>query len=84
MDDDQARRLARLHLGAAHALYRARELADLSVRVISNRTGLTTERLMMVEEGDTTSLTEVALMCDAIGISMTEVFADLAKETDPA
>ena len=79
--ESQARRLARLHLDIAHALNRARERADLSVSAISERTGLTVERIVMVEEGDTTSLTEVAQMCEAIGINIADVFATATKET---
>jgi transcriptional regulator with XRE-family HTH domain len=80
MISEQTRRLARLHLDIAHALYGARERAGLSVEDIAERTGLTAERIVMVEEGDTTSLTEVAQMCEAIGIRIADVIAEATDQ----
>jgi len=81
MISDQTQRLARLHLDIAHALYQARERAGLSVDTLAERSGLTSDRIVMIEEGDTTSLTEVAQVCEAIGISIASVFPLLSDPT---
>ena len=80
---DQTRRLARFHLDVAHALYRAREGAGLSVETVAERTGLTPERVVMIEEGDTTSLTEVAQLCEAIGVSVAQVLPRQDEQARP-
>jgi len=76
---EETQRLARFHLDIALALFRAREQAGLSVETLAERTGLAIDRILMMEEGDTTSLTEVAQVCDAIGISVASL---LPAETD--
>ena len=83
MISDQTRRLARFHLDVAHALYRARERANLSVETVAGHTGLPPERIVMIEEGDTTSLTEVAQLCEAIGISIAQVLPQPTEQTRP-
>ena len=81
MNADQARKLARLHLDIAHALYRTRENAGLSVETIAARTGLPSDRIIMIEEGDTTSLTEVAQFCDALGVAFRDVLPQESGST---
>ncbi|MGH2614042.1 MAG: helix-turn-helix domain-containing protein [Thermomicrobiales bacterium] len=81
MISDQARRIARLHLDVGYALFRARELAGLSVETLAERTGLTPDRIVMIEEGDTTSLTEVAQMCEAMKINLASLFSETTERT---
>ena len=83
MISDQTRRLARFHLDVAHALYRARERAGLSLETVAERTGLTPERVVMIEEGDTSSLTEVAQLCEAIGVGVAQVVPQPEEQTRP-
>jgi transcriptional regulator with XRE-family HTH domain len=74
---DQARRLAQFHLDIAHALYRARERSGVSIDELAERSGLSPDRVLTIEEGDTTSLTEVAQICDGLGVSVVAVMPDL-------
>lgn len=76
MISDQTRRLSRLHLDVAYALFLSREQAGLSVETLAERAGLTSDRILMIEEGDTTSLTEVAQVCEAMGISIASVLPE--------
>ena len=80
MNSDQARNLARLHLYVAHALYRSREQSGLSVETVANRAGVSPERIIMIEEGDTTSLTEIAQLCEAMGIDIASVFPESTSQ----
>lgn len=68
MVSEQARSMARFHLDLAHELYVAREKAGLSVDEIATRSGLTPQRVEMIEEGDTTLVGDIALLYDALGI----------------
>jgi transcriptional regulator with XRE-family HTH domain len=68
--------MARLHLDVAFALYQARERAGVSVEQLAERAGLTPERVLMIEEGDTTSLTEVVLICDALALPVAGLFSE--------
>ena len=61
-----SRELAKLHLDLAHALFSRREAREMSVESVAEKTGLPVARIMMIEEGDTTSLTEIALLCHAL------------------
>lgn len=79
MISDQTRGLARLHLDVALALYQARERANLSVEAIAELSGLSPARIVIIEEGDTTSLTEVALLCHALGIAIASVLPEDAN-----
>lgn len=74
MISDQTRKLARFHLDIAHALYQARERAGFSVETLAERSGLTPDRVLRIEEGDTTSLTEVAQFCMAMDIRVADLF----------
>lgn len=80
MNATQARALARFHLDVAHALYQAREQAGLTVEATAQRAGLSLDRVLMIEEGDTTSLTEVAQLCQAIGIEVAQLFSEQAAQ----
>ena len=71
MTEDRNRALARMHLDLAHALFERREDLRLSLAELSQATGLETERLEMIEEGDTTSLTEIAQLCAALDVTLT-------------
>ena len=82
MNPDQARRLARFHLDIAHALHQAREQAGLSVESLAERAGLEPVRTLEIEEGDTTSLTEAAQVCDALGIGIATLFAERTADID--
>jgi transcriptional regulator with XRE-family HTH domain len=76
VNTEQARKIARFHLDVAHALYRSREQLGLSVETVAERAGLTPDRIIVIEEGDTTSLTEVALFCDALGVAVSDVLPE--------
>jgi transcriptional regulator with XRE-family HTH domain len=77
MISDQTRRLARFHLDVAFALSQARERAGLTVDELSELSALTPERIVMIEEGDITSLTEIAQICAALSISIASVLPDV-------
>ena len=60
------RALARFHLDLAQALSERREALRVSIEDLSSRTGLAVDRLEMIEEGDTSSLTEIVVLCNAL------------------
>lgn len=66
MTSETDRALARLHLDLAHAMYARREALNLSVEQVAMAAGLAAERVVAIEEGDTSSLTEVARLCHAL------------------
>jgi len=70
MASETDRALARLHLDLAHALYTEREAVGRSVEDLAAAAGLPAERIVMIEEGDTSSLTEVALLCHALQVEL--------------
>lgn len=80
MNAEQARKIARLHLDVAHTLYWARERSGLSVETVADRAGLPPDRVITIEEGDTTSLTEIAQLCDAMEITVASVFPDSSDQ----
>jgi transcriptional regulator with XRE-family HTH domain len=76
MYSDHAQRLARFHLDVACTLFQARDRAGLTVDALAERSGLTPERIVMIEEGDTTSLTEVGQLCATLGIGIAFTASD--------
>lgn len=82
MTNDRERRIARFHLDLALALFRAREEAAVSVADLAERSGLTSERLVAIEEGDTTVLSEIVLICDALEIAVASVIPDEARSVE--
>lgn len=62
--------LARLHLDLAFALYAQREALGLPVEALAAGVGLSAERIIAIEEGDTASLTDVARLCQALGAEL--------------
>lgn len=65
-----SRELAKLHLDLAHALFLRREARGMSVEELADQTGLPAARIIKIEEGDTTSLTEIALLCHALDVRL--------------
>ena len=76
MKDDNERALARLHLDLAHALYMLREEAGFGVEELADRSGLSPAEILTIEEGDTSSLSDVARLCNALnaGLSLNPDF----------
>ncbi len=67
---DADRTVARAHLDLASALAERREALAESIEEVARRAGLSPERLEMIEEGDTTSLTEVMHLCHSLGLAL--------------
>ena len=75
-EQEMTRRLARLHLDIAHELYQLRIESQREIEDISQAAGLSAERLEMIEEGDTTSIEEVARLCSVYQVSL-EINAEM-------
>jgi len=71
MSNDGSRKLARMHLDLAQALYRRREDLGFAVEDLADSVGMTPERIVMIEEGDTSSLSEIAQLCQELRIELT-------------
>lgn len=70
MASETDRALARLHLDLARALYTQREALGLTVEELKTAAGLAAERIIAIEEGDTSSLTDVARLCHALDVEL--------------
>ncbi len=70
MASETDRALARLHLDLAQALYTQREALGLTVEQLRTAAGLAAERIIAIEEGDTSSLTDVARLCRALDVEL--------------
>jgi len=68
--DTTGRALARFHLDLAQALGHRREALGISIADLSSRTGLSADRLEMIEEGDTSSMTEIVVICNALEVEL--------------
>lgn len=68
---DMDRAVARVHLLLASSLAARRDGLAESIEEVVKRSGLSTDRIAMIEEGDTTSLTEVPLLCRSLGLTLT-------------
>ena len=82
MTSETDRALARLHLDLAHALYAQREALGVSVEALADKTGMPAKRVVMIEEGDTSSLTDVARLCHALHAEL-RLDADLGFQFIP-
>jgi len=78
-DFDMTRRLARLHLDLANKLFQLRTERGQEIAEVAATTGIPAERIEMIEEGDTTSLDEIARLCSAYQVSL-----EIAAELEPA
>jgi len=70
LDDARLRQVARAHLDLAAALARRRDLLEYELDELAARAGIPAARLAEIEEGDTTSLTEVLHLCAALGLRL--------------
>lgn len=68
---DTSRTIARAHLDLASELSGRREALGYSIETTAERSGVSASRLEMIEEGDTTSLTEVMRLCQSLGLTLT-------------
>jgi Helix-turn-helix domain len=82
-DYERDRRVARAHLDLAAEIHRWRVAFGYDVAALASRAALPPERLEMIEEGDTTSLTEILRLCDALGVSL-QVASDLTVKLTPS
>jgi transcriptional regulator with XRE-family HTH domain len=71
MSNDKNRKLARMHLDLAHEIYCRREDLGVTTEELAEATGLTPDRIVMIEEGDTSSLSEVAQLCQGLRMKLT-------------
>lgn len=67
---DTDRAVARAHLEVASALAKRREELGKSTAEVSADADLPLDRLEMIEEGDTTSLTEILRLCHSLGLTI--------------
>ena len=68
---DLNRAVARAHLDLAAALVHRRESLGYSVELAAERSGISPDRLELIEEGDTTSLGEVLRLCRGLDLILT-------------
>jgi ribosome-binding protein aMBF1 (putative translation factor) len=80
---EAARAVARANLDLAAALHRQREALGLSQEDAAAKAGLTVHRLEMIEEGDTSSLTELLRLLSAFGLVL-RIERDLRVVVSPA
>lgn len=71
MTEDTIRSLAQLHLDLARALHGLRLDRDYSEQLLAERAGLSVDEIRMIEEGDTSSLTDIARLCNALDARLT-------------
>jgi transcriptional regulator with XRE-family HTH domain len=67
---DRNRAIARAQLELASALSQQRDRLGYSLEQIEQRTGISVDRLQMIEEGDTTSLPEVLALADEMDLAL--------------
>lgn len=60
-----------MYLDLAHSLYRLRSESDFSEEDVGERSGLSVDEIRMIEKGDTSSLTGIARLCNALNASLT-------------
>jgi transcriptional regulator with XRE-family HTH domain len=67
---ERDRAVARVQLNIAAALYQRRDRLGYTLEQIEERTGISVKRLEMIEEGDTSSLPEVLILADDLGLAL--------------
>lgn len=70
MTDQISTQLAEMHLDLAQAIYDRRAELAIEVQDVSALSGISSERIEMIEEGDTTSLAELAVLADALKLTL--------------
>lgn len=64
------RSIATAELKLSAMVYQRRQALDLSLETLSERTGISTDRLAAIEEGESTTLYETLWLCHALRFSV--------------
>ncbi len=67
---DRNRVISHMQLELANLLYQRRTSLGWSVEELAERSGVDGSRIEMIEEGDTTSIAEVASLCAALSVHL--------------